>query len=80
MNVEGVGQCHCKATRSSLKGHGGWGRFLRTGRKKMSLPISRTTRRQIWGATGLLLIPEKVMEQIIQETVSEHEGQKGDQE
>lgn len=32
------------------------------------------------GAMGLMLIPEKVMEQIIQGTVSEHEGQKGDQE
>lgn len=29
---------------------------------------------------GLILIPEKVMEKIIQGTVSEHEGQKGDQE
>lgn len=67
-------------SRSSFKGRGVWRRFLRTGRKKMSRPISRRMRKWIWGATGQQLTPERVVEQIIWETISENEGQEGDQE
>jgi len=36
----------------SLKGHCGWGRFLKTGRKQMSLLSLRKERRRIQGTTG----------------------------
>lgn len=36
----------------SLKGQGNWGRFLRSGRKQMSLLSPRSSRRVIEGTTG----------------------------
>lgn len=57
----------------SVKGHGNWERFLRTGEKQMSLLSSSRTRTRIQGTRGLfslILIPGKMMEQLILETIS----------
>lgn len=49
---KGAGCCHCQTIVSSLKCHDNWWRFLRTGRKHMSLLSSWQAGRRIWGTTG----------------------------
>lgn len=45
--------CHCEAILNSLpiKGSDDWGRFLRAGKKQMSVCPSRRARKRIPGAT-----------------------------
>lgn len=46
---EPLTKCHHTATLLSLKSQGEWERFLRTGKKQMSLLSSKRVRKRIWG-------------------------------
>lgn len=46
---EPLTKCHRTATLLSLKSQGEWERFLRTGKKQMSLLSSKRVRKRMWG-------------------------------